>query len=113
MSHLSLVSSRAGEPRSSDFRLLIGGRAVEGASIQEVVNPATGRGFTYAPRANLAQLNQAVAAAKVIFPAWSTQSIKERRRLLYVVADALKARHESMARMLVLEHGKPYPQATQ
>jgi acyl-CoA reductase-like NAD-dependent aldehyde dehydrogenase len=52
----------------SDFRLLINGRLVKGAGTLDVVNPATGRLLTAAPRADRAQLDQAVAAAKAAFP---------------------------------------------
>jgi hypothetical protein len=48
----------------SEFRLLIGGKLVEGAGTLDVINPATGRVPTTAPRADRSQLDQAVAAAK-------------------------------------------------
>jgi acyl-CoA reductase-like NAD-dependent aldehyde dehydrogenase len=55
----------------SDFRLLIDGKPVEGSGTLDVINPATGRILTTAPRADRAQLEQAVAAAKGAFPDWS------------------------------------------
>jgi acyl-CoA reductase-like NAD-dependent aldehyde dehydrogenase len=48
----------------SEFRLLIDGKLVESARTLYVINPATGRTLTAAPRADRAQLDQAVAAAK-------------------------------------------------
>src|SRR5262249_18917413 len=42
----------------TEFRLLIDGKLVEGASTLEVINPATGRTLTAAPRADRAQLDQ-------------------------------------------------------
>jgi hypothetical protein len=54
-----------------DFRLLIDGRLVKGTSTLDVINPATGRTLTAAPRADLAQLDQAVAAVKT---AWAPRS---------------------------------------
>jgi len=47
---------------------LINGKLVEGAGTLDVINPATGRVLTAAPRADRAQLDQAVAAAKTAFP---------------------------------------------
>src|SRR6185369_297815 len=56
--------------QAGDFRLLIGGQLVPGgAGTFDVINPATEEVFVACPRADLAQLNQAVAAAKAAFPA--------------------------------------------
>jgi len=37
----------------------------------DVINPATGEVLAVAPRADAAQLDEAVAAAKAAFPAWA------------------------------------------
>jgi acyl-CoA reductase-like NAD-dependent aldehyde dehydrogenase len=66
----------------SDFRLLINGKLVEGAGTLDVINPATGRILTAAPRADRAQLDQAVAAAKTAFSAWSATPLRQRAALL-------------------------------
>jgi len=60
-------TTKDGYPRT-EFRLLINGKLVEGAGTLDVINPATGRVLTAAPRADRAQLDQAVAAAKTAFP---------------------------------------------
>src|SRR5262245_1485450 len=59
------------ECAANDFRLLIGGKLVEGAGILDVINPATGRILATAPRADRGQLEQGVAAAKAAFPSWA------------------------------------------
>ena len=79
------------ECADGDFRLLIGGRLVEGAGTLDVINPATGRVLTTAPRADRAQLEQAVAAAKATFPSWSATPLRVRAGLLAGLADALEA----------------------
>ena len=56
----------------TEFRLLIDGKLVHGAGTLDVINPATGRILTAAPRADRAQLEQAVAAAKGAFATWSS-----------------------------------------
>jgi acyl-CoA reductase-like NAD-dependent aldehyde dehydrogenase len=99
------------QPSTSDFRLLIGGELVPGASTFEVINPATERTLALCPRADLAQLNQAVASARAAFPAWSTRPIKERADLLLKLAGALSARSEEFARLLTQEQGKPLAHA--
>ncbi len=96
---------------SSDFKLLIGGRLVEGVATIEVVNPATGRVLTTAPRADLAQLEQAVAAAREAFPPWSATPLRVRAALLIKLAEALEGEQEEFAHLLTLEQGKPLAQA--
>ena len=95
----------------TDFRLVIGGKLFEGASTFDVINPATERVLAKCPRADLAQLNQAVAAAKAAFPAWSATPLEERRRLVLRLADALSARADEFARLLTQEQGKPLAMA--
>jgi acyl-CoA reductase-like NAD-dependent aldehyde dehydrogenase len=95
----------------SDFKLLINGRLVEGAGTLDVINPATGRTLTVAPRADRAQLEQAVAAAKAAFPTWSATPLRQRAALLVELADALEAEQAGFARLLTEEQGKPLPEA--
>jgi acyl-CoA reductase-like NAD-dependent aldehyde dehydrogenase len=95
----------------SDFKLLINGTLVEGASTLDVINPATGRRLTAAPRANRAQLDEAVAAAKAAFTGWSTTPLRERGALLAKLAEALELEQGEFARLLTEEQGKPLPQA--
>ena len=93
--------------QSGDFRLLIGGQLVAGASSFDVINPATEAVVAACPRADLAQLNQAVAAAKAAFPAWAATPLAQRAKLLNTLADALDARAPELARLLTQEQGKP------
>jgi acyl-CoA reductase-like NAD-dependent aldehyde dehydrogenase len=94
--------------QGSDFRLLIGGHLVAGgAGTFDVINPATEEVFAPCPRADLAQLNQAVAAAKAAFPAWSARPLAERAALLNKLADAIDAKAQELAPILTQEQGKP------
>jgi acyl-CoA reductase-like NAD-dependent aldehyde dehydrogenase len=95
----------------SEFRLLIGGKLVEGAGTVDVINPATGRALTTAPRADRAQLERAVAAAKTAFRSWSATPLRVRADLLAKLADALETEKDAFARLLTEEQGKPLPQA--
>ena len=95
----------------SDFKLLINGRLISGAETFSVINPATEEVLAEAPRADQAQLNEAVAAAKAAFPAWSAKPIRERGALLVELADALEANRDEFARLLTLEQGKPLSEA--
>jgi acyl-CoA reductase-like NAD-dependent aldehyde dehydrogenase len=93
------------------FKLLIGGKLVDGDQSMDVINPATEEVITKCPRASEKQLNEAVAAAKAAFPAWSKTSIGERQKLLVKLADKFAARADEFARLLTQEQGKPLPDA--
>lgn len=91
----------------SDFKLLIGGKLVDGAATSEVLNPATEAPVALCPRASKAQLDEAVAAAQAAYPAWSKTSIDERKKALLAMADAIQANIQDLARLLTQEQGKP------
>jgi acyl-CoA reductase-like NAD-dependent aldehyde dehydrogenase len=93
------------------YKMLIDGKLVDGAQTLDVFNPATGGVLEVCPRADEAQLNEAVAAAKGAFPAWSALSYEQRRSKVEALADALEARADEFARLLTQEQGKPLPQA--
>ena len=94
-----------------DFRMLIDGELVEGATTFDVVNPATGTSFAHCPKADRAMIDRAVAAAKRAFPAWSATPIEERAALVDKLADALEARAGEFVSLLTSEQGKPLDQA--
>jgi acyl-CoA reductase-like NAD-dependent aldehyde dehydrogenase len=93
------------------YSLLIDGQLIDGASRLEVINPATGLVLAECPRADIAQLNQAVAAAKAAFGGWASRPIADRRKLLRQLADLMESRADAMARLLTLEQGKPLTEA--
>jgi acyl-CoA reductase-like NAD-dependent aldehyde dehydrogenase len=93
--------------QTGDFRMLIGGRLVAGAGQFDVINPATEQVVASCPRADLAQLHEAVAAAKGAFAGWAATPLAERAKLLNRLADAIDARAPELARLLTQEQGKP------
>jgi acyl-CoA reductase-like NAD-dependent aldehyde dehydrogenase len=94
-----------------DFRLLIDGQLVAGDATMPVINPATGASFTEAPRASLAQLERAVAAARSAFPAWAATPIEQRAASLVAIADRIAPHADELARLLTREQGKPLADA--
>ena len=94
-----------------EFKLLINGKLLSGVARLNVINPATEEVLAEAPRADRAQLNEAIAAAKAAFRSWSAKPVRERGALLVKLADALEARQDEFARLLTLEQGKPLPEA--
>jgi acyl-CoA reductase-like NAD-dependent aldehyde dehydrogenase len=97
---------------SPEYLLLINGELKPGAASLDVINPATGKLLTRCARADKAQLEAAIAAAKVAFPAWSSTTIQSRRQALLKVADALESRVTEFAKLLTQEQGKPLVNAT-
>jgi acyl-CoA reductase-like NAD-dependent aldehyde dehydrogenase len=96
---------------SDSFQMLINGRAESGRSSFDVINPATGEAFARCPKADAVLVDEAVAAAKAAFPAWSRRPIEERAALVNALADRLEQAMEDFARLLTGEQGKPLDQA--
>src|SRR5262249_41648457 len=92
---------------ATDFHLLIDGRLVAGAMTFDVINPATEEVLAACPRADVTQLNQAVAAAKAAYPQWAAKPLSGRKALLVKLADELERRIEQLAPVLTQEQGKP------
>src|SRR3569833_3083817 len=95
-----------------EYKLLIGGKMVAGDQQMDVINPATEEVLTKCPRASVAQLNDAVAAAKAAFPGWAATPIAARKAVLNSIADAIEKNSSELARLLTQEQGKPIGDAT-
>ena len=91
----------------SEYKLLINGRLVDGDMTMDVINPANEEVLVKAPRASKAQLDQAVAAAKAAFPAWSKTPIEERKAVMLKLAETLEGNAQDLGRVLTQEQGKP------
>jgi len=88
--------------------LLIGDQDAqpEGAT-WDVVNPATEALIATVGGASAAQVDEAVAAARKAFPAWSALSGEERSRHIHRFADALEAAADRLLPSIVNEVGTP------
>ncbi|WP_086619844.1 aldehyde dehydrogenase family protein [Erythrobacter tepidarius] len=95
----------------SGYRMLIGGRLVEGSACLDVINPATGAPFVRVPRASQADADAAIAAAKAALPGWAGVPFGERQARLVALADAVAANRDELARLITQEQGKPLPEA--
>lgn len=89
------------------YKLIINGQAVATNQTFEVVNPSTGAATGAAPKASLAQLDEAVSAAQTAFETWSKTDDGTRQRACIAIADALRDNAEELAQLLTLEQGKP------
>lgn len=93
------------------YRLLINGQLVEGATAMDVINPADGEPFTSCPRADATQAEQAIMAARRAFGAWRDRPVEQRGTCLEELADAMEGQRNQLARLLTQEQGKPLAEA--
>src|SRR5580692_4216520 len=89
----------------------IGGEWVDGTSITRDINPSNTKDVVgeYA-KADAAQTQKAIAAAKAAFPAWSRSTPQERFDALNRVSIEILARKEELGRLLAREEGKTLPE---
>jgi acyl-CoA reductase-like NAD-dependent aldehyde dehydrogenase len=75
----------------------------------EVLDPSTGRVVATVAEAGAADVDTAVAAARLAFDsdAWATLSARERARILHRIADLIRENAEEIARLESLDVGKP------
>ena len=92
-------------------QLYIGGQWLEGDATLPVINPATGVLLHNAPAASDAQVDAAVRAARAAFPAWSGLSGAARAAYLRRIAQGIRDRKHELARLEVMQNGKPLPEA--
>jgi len=88
----------------------IGGARVEAldnVGAFENVSPRTGKVACVIPSSGPNEINKAVSTARAAFPAWSSLSGMERGRLLTKAAALMREHLEDIARLDVLDNGKP------
>lgn len=89
------------------YSMIIDGKKVTTEETFDVINPATEEVVARCPKATAEHVDQAVAAARRAFPAWSATPDAERSRLVHAIANALEAHSEELTKLLTLEQGKP------
>src|SRR6476469_1844055 len=89
----------------------IGGEWVDGSGITRDINPSNTKDVVgeYA-RADKAQTQKAIAAAKAAFPAWSRSTPQERYDALNRISLEILARKDELGRLLAREEGKTLPE---
>ena len=92
-------------------RNLIAGEWVGGVGAENI-NPSNTNDIVgeYA-RGSAEDANNAIAAAKAAFPAWSRSGILERHAILRKAADEIAARKDEIGKLLAREEGKTLPEA--
>jgi len=96
---------------SEIHRNFIGGDWVAGAETARNINPSDLSDVIgeYA-RADRAQADAAIGAARAAFPAWSMSSVQDRANLLDAVGNTILARKDELGRLLSREEGKTLPE---
>jgi betaine-aldehyde dehydrogenase len=95
-------------------RLYIGGEYRDALTGQRfvTVNPATGEVLCQVHQAGTGDIDRAVAAARQGARDWSAKTGAERGRVLRKAADLLRQRNHAIARIEVLDTGKPIAEAS-
>jgi malonate-semialdehyde dehydrogenase (acetylating)/methylmalonate-semialdehyde dehydrogenase len=86
----------------------IGGKEVKGASGRwgDVFNPNTGEVQAKVAFAGRAEVEQAIAAAEAVQPAWAATNPQRRARVLMKFLELVHGEFEALATLLSSEHGK-------
>src|SRR5690242_9500344 len=89
----------------------IGGEWVDGSGVTKNINPSNTNDLVgeYA-KADKAQTEKAIAAAKAAFPAWAQSTPQARYDALNRIATEILARREELGKLLAREEGKTLPE---
>lgn len=89
----------------------IGGEWVDGSAVTKNINPSNTNDVVgeYA-KADKAQTEKAIAAAKAAFPAWAQSTPQARYDALNKISLEIIARKEELGRLLAREEGKTLPE---
>lgn len=83
----------------------------DGRAGEDVINPATEKPLGRLPHASQADLAQALEAAKKGLTLWRATSAYDRAKIMRRAADLMRERYDAIAKILVQEQGKVYPEA--
>jgi betaine-aldehyde dehydrogenase len=97
------------------YRNYIDGQHVDAASgkTYEVLNPASREAIARVPQSDAQDVERAVGAARRAFDTggWPETPARERGRILFRIADYVKANARRIAEIETLNNGKPLPEA--
>jgi len=96
------------------YKNYVDGTYIENANGEtfDVINPATGKVIYQVEVADEQVKEQAIASAKRGFAAWSAMSAMERSRILLKAVELLRERNDELAKIEVLDTGKPWQEAS-
>jgi aldehyde dehydrogenase (NAD+) len=88
-------------------RNYLGGEWVGGEAVPNINPSNTDDVVGLYARATAEDVQNAIAAAKAAFPAWSRSGIQQRHDILKAASDEILARRQELGRLLAREEGKP------
>src|SRR5688572_24152448 len=93
----------------SPAKLWVDGKDVDAASGKtiETWNPTTGEVLTTLPRGAAEDVDRAVKSAHTAFAAWAKVGHADRQRILWKIGELVMERAAELARLEVLDTGKP------
>ena len=71
------------------------------------INPATEERIAEIPDSDAADVDDAVSAARAVFPSWSRTAAADRSKLLLRIADRIEANFDELAQLECEDSGKP------
>ena len=89
------------------FLNTVNGRPVSADATFESFNPATSEVIGHVARSSVAQVHDAVTAARAAQPAWAARPDAERKALMLKVAQTIEAHADELALWVTREQGKP------
>jgi succinate-semialdehyde dehydrogenase / glutarate-semialdehyde dehydrogenase len=97
----------------TDLALYIDGEWLKGGGRkgEDVLNPLNEKPLASLPHATMADLDRALEAAKKGFETWRNTSAYDRARIMRKAADLMRERRDHIAKVMVQEQGKVYPEA--
>ncbi|CAE6464035.1 unnamed protein product [Rhizoctonia solani] len=98
-------------PSTSRYGHIINGELVFSEKTASVFNPATGSHLADVPVLSSHQLDEAVDAAELAFPAWAGKTYEQRGDVLLEIATIIEAHADYYKELLTSEQGKPHHEA--
>ncbi len=97
----------------ANLELFIDGQwhGTNGRGGEDVINPATEKPLARLPHASTGDLDHALEAATKGFAIWRATSAYDRAKIMRKAADLMRERNDAIAKILVLEQGKVFPEA--
>jgi len=93
--------------QTASCTMTIGGQGVASAETVDVFNPADGKVFAQAPRANASHVEQAVSAARAAYRSWSRTPFEERQNFLMKAGQAIEQHADELGALFTREQGRP------
>lgn len=110
MTSTARVTGTARRPATTRYQMYIDGRFVDGQSGQtlEVFDPSTEDAIATVPAGDARDIERAVqAATKAFYGGWKGTTAQERGRILFRLAERVRARRAELAELETRNTGKP------